>query len=150
MDLLWDVVEGHHALMDHRYEFLGLNLSPNQALAEAARRADRLEPYSGTSFKIVPARYRAPAITVDDALAVATAELRRLQAEHPNVTWEPVRRAESMEHPMFYNFHSIGREWQEQGFIPGALISIVDRYDGHRQTKTSGCGPDSLSGPSCT
>jgi hypothetical protein len=130
-DSLHDVVEGTHSLMNHEFVFAGLNLPRGEAALEAARRSQQLLPYSGRSYTAVPSRYRDAVISPAEALAIGDRDLERRSAEHPGVSFEPTTRRLGMEHPMFYVFLRVGREWREEGGIPGALICCVDRNDGH-------------------
>src|SRR2546421_471429 len=101
--------------MKHDYVFLGLNVSRNQAVAEAARLQRQAEPGLGRSFRAVPVSYRSPSVDLSAALATARQVLEAQMEAHRDVTFEPIDRWLGMEHPMFYVFHTVGREWQAMG-----------------------------------
>jgi hypothetical protein len=101
--------------------FAGLDLP----LDEARQRRSELPG----RMAVVPVRYRAPKISIDEAKARAAQALRERGREYPGVTFEEARLYSY--HPSVYTFVAFSPEWRQEGRVPGGLLSSIDKADGH-------------------
>lgn len=107
-------------------EFLNIDVP----YAAAAGMLDILKSY-GARGLIVPAIYREPKITVEQAYQIACAEIQRKQAAYPNIHFDPVGLVGGYTQPRWWTFGANAQEWIEAGCIPGRLSASVDKIDGH-------------------
>jgi hypothetical protein len=121
-----------HTLHDSR-KFLGLNL-PFDIAKNLTR---RLHTEAKASCQIIPTRYRdnEPKFTIETAYPIAEKALRELQTtKYPEIHFYPIIYTPGHSGIMYITFASGGKEWQDEGLIPGAIFASVDRLDGHLWT----------------
>lgn len=113
------------ALLDLEFEFQGENLS-----LETARARRRALDRHGITAHVVPARYREPGVTLDEARARAAALLAQPGRRPP----APPRL--DLVHPMFYVFAAgPSEEGADAGCADAPERRVaVDRCDGHLWT----------------
>jgi hypothetical protein len=115
------VSEGHYDLIDivsGQYHRLRLPLD--------AARARRRE--MGRRLALVPARYRQPALSVEESKELARPILLGRHREYPDVSFEEIELYAY--HPMAYTFITFSTKWRVEGRIPGGLLCSIDRADG--------------------
>ena len=105
--------------------FLGLDLPYNLAVTLM----QRLITQKAVGYP-VPAAYRQPQITKEQALPIAVKAIEHSHSTRiPNHTLGPVLLRE--EKPVCWTFSAASQEWIDAGRIPGALFASVDKLDGH-------------------
>jgi hypothetical protein len=109
--------------------FLGLNLSEATATAVCEQFLTL-----STRGRIIPARYRDPQVTIEQALQVAQKHLGPSYTDREGeiYSYGPIKYSTQMEEtPMTWQVIAPLPGLQARGSIPGALFVSVDRIDGH-------------------
>lgn len=105
--------------------FLELDVSEQDALA-------LLERLRGSKARgqVVPAGYRTPSVSINDALPTAERFIAKLHETHfTSYTFEPVHFWR--EGPRWWIFLAGSEQLQREGVSPGAFFAYVDKLDGH-------------------
>lgn len=129
--LLWRDPHAQDASRDRRpgSGFLGFDLSIGEAYALLTRlRA------LGASALLIPAHYREPQLTQEQALPLAERYLQEHIARGEVLSryaFEPVHPAGELDSPLCWVFRAPSPQMQEEGYIPGVLHAHVDKVDGH-------------------
>ena len=109
--------------------FAGVDL----AIGEAYALLERLRQ-TGASGYLVPARYRTPRLSMEEALAIAEQALRECISRHPTLRsfrFEPVRHNSMFSTPMFRVFEAFSPDMDEHSYVPASVFVRVDTEDGH-------------------
>ena len=105
--------------------FLGLDLPESMARTLL----DRLLGAKARG-QMVPSAYREPKVSVEAAQPIAEQAIAQLrETRYSMCTLGPVRYLR--ETPWWWTFAADCKEWQEQGYIPGAVFASIDKLDGH-------------------
>lgn len=105
--------------------FVGEEMSLADAMEAAAAPRARLLP--------VPAKYRHPIISGNEAMSIATPELEHRVLEWPSLHFGPVK--PWGENGICFFFVCQSQEWLNEGRAPGGIMCDVDKVDGHVWTR---------------
>ncbi len=112
-----------------RFGFLGYDLPVGEAYGLLTRLRGL-----GARADLLPARYREPPLTVEQALPIAERYLQERIAHEPQLrrfAFEPVRHTGDFDAPTHWFFFAPSPQMDEASYVPAWISASVDKVDGH-------------------